>query len=257
MGHTFADYKNAAERLEKNRPQTKSDYLALEKEYWEIVDLNKGPQFKVEYAADVPTNVYGSGFGHKNQPIIDPRQKEYLNHPWNLNNLPRQANSLMQFPLRQDISGINIPWLYIGMKFSTFCWHYEDLMLNSINYSHWGQPKQWYAVPESDRIKFEKAVKQKVSLLFKQDPNILLDIVTMVSPAYLAQQNVSFVSQISYLISLSSFHLQVKVYKTLQYPGEFVLTLPGSYHAGFSTGLNIGEAVNFTASSWIEYGIKC
>ena len=24
-------------------------------------------------------------------------------------------------------------------------------------------------------------------------------------------------------------------------PGEFILTFPGSYHAGFSTGLNIGE----------------
>ena len=58
-------------------------------------------------------------------------------------------------------------------------------MLYSINYAHWGQPKQWYAVPESDRERFEKAVKQKVSLLFKKDPNILLDIVTMVSPAYL------------------------------------------------------------------------
>ena len=47
----------------------------------------------------------------------------------------------MQFPRRHDISGINIPWLYIGMRYSTFCWHYEDLMLNSINYAHWGQPK--------------------------------------------------------------------------------------------------------------------
>ena len=45
------------------------------------------------------------------------------------------------------------------MRYSTFCWHYEDLMLNSINYAHWGQPKQWYSVPESDRDKFEKAVK--------------------------------------------------------------------------------------------------
>ena len=58
-------------------------------------------------------------------------------------------------------------------------------MLFSINYAHWGAPKQWYCVPESDREKFEKAVKRKASLLFKKDPNILLDIVTMVSPAYL------------------------------------------------------------------------
>ena len=78
---------------------------------------------------------------------------------YNLNNFPNAYNSLMQFPRRHDISGINIPWLYIGMRYSTFCWHYEDLMLFSINYSHWGQPKQWYSVAESNREKFEKAVK--------------------------------------------------------------------------------------------------
>ena len=40
-------------------------------------------------------------------------------------------------------------------------------------------------------------------------------------------------------------------------PGEFILTFPGAYHAGFSTGLNIGEAVNFVTYSWINYGLKC
>lgn len=98
----------------------------------------------------------------------------------------------MQFPRTRDISGINIPWLYIGMKYSTFCWHYEDLMLYSINYSHYGKPKLWYAVPYFDKQKFEKAVKSKIALLFKKDPNILLDIITMISPAYLASQKVLF-----------------------------------------------------------------
>lgn len=40
-------------------------------------------------------------------------------------------------------------------------------------------------------------------------------------------------------------------------PGEFILTFPGSYHAGFSTGLNIGEAVNFVSKSWLPYAHKC
>ena len=88
------------------------------------------------------------------------------------------------------MSGINIPWMYVGMKFSTFCWHFEDLMLPAINYSHWGKPKLWYGVPESSREKFDRAVKEKCSLLFKKDPNILFDVVTMVSPAYLQSQGV-------------------------------------------------------------------
>lgn len=40
-------------------------------------------------------------------------------------------------------------------------------------------------------------------------------------------------------------------------PGEFILTFPGSYHAGFSTGLNIGEACNFISKSWLKHGLKC
>ena len=35
------------------------------------------------------------------------------------------------------------------------------------------------------------------------------------------------------------------------------MTLPGAYHAGFSTGLNIGEAGNFAAKTWFPYGYKC
>lgn len=136
------------------------------------------------------------------------------------------------------MSGINVPWVYVGMKYSTFCWHFEDLMLPSINYSHYGKPKLWYGVPESQREKFDRAVKEKCSLLFKKDPNILLDVITMVSPAYLEAQG-------------------VKIFKTLQRPGEFILTFPGSYHGGFSTGLNVGEAVNFATKTWFSFGQKC
>lgn len=40
-------------------------------------------------------------------------------------------------------------------------------------------------------------------------------------------------------------------------PGEYILTFPGAYHSGFSTGLNIGEAVNFVSNSWVDHGFKC
>ena len=140
---------------------------------------------------------------------------------------------------------------FIGMKFSTFCWHYEDLMLNSINYNHYGKPKLWYSIPCDERVKFEKVVRNKIHLLIKKDPNILLDIVTMINPTYLMSHNVSIFK----LPLTNSF--QVTVYRTLQMPGEYVLTMPGSYHGGFSTGLNIGEAVNFVTSKWVEHGLEC
>ena len=111
-------------------------------------------------------------------------------------------------------------------------------MLQSINCSHYGKLKLWYSVPESNRERFDRAVKDKCALLFKKDPNILFDVTTMVSPAYLLSQG-------------------VRICKTLQRPGEFIVTYPGAYHGGFSTGLNIGEAVNFATSEWIDYGLKC
>jgi histone demethylase JARID1 len=127
---------------------TKEEFWNLEKEYWNYVDNNAGDPYKVEYAADLAVTHFGSGFGREGQKVLNKESLKYIDHPWNLNNMYMQPNSLMQFPRSKDISGINVPWLYIGMKFSSFCWHYEDLMLYSINYNHWGKPKLWYSVPE-------------------------------------------------------------------------------------------------------------
>ena len=39
------------------------------------------------------------------------------------------------------ITGVMVPWLYVGSCMSAFCWHIEDHALYSINYLHKGAPK--------------------------------------------------------------------------------------------------------------------
>lgn len=102
----------------------------------------------MEYVADLDTETYGSGFAK------DPKDP-YSSHPWNLNNLRNQPESLLGFSHKAKISGLTCPWLYMGMLFSTFAWHYEDLMLYSMNYMHVGESKIWYAVPAAYRKHFD------------------------------------------------------------------------------------------------------
>lgn len=46
----------------------------------------------------------------------------------------------------------------------------------------------------------------------------------------------------------------VPVCRAVQRPGEFVVTFPRAYHAGFSHGFSIGEAVNFATGDWFLFG---
>ena len=51
---------------------------------------------------------------------------------WNLNNLPKWPGSVLRH-FHVPVPGVNVPWIYVGMLFSTFCWHNEDNYLSSIN----------------------------------------------------------------------------------------------------------------------------
>ncbi|CAG4990017.1 unnamed protein product [Parnassius apollo] len=226
--------------------QFKSDYFnmpvhmvptsTVEREFWRVVS-SIDEDVTVEYGADLHSMDHGSGFPTKMSAHLYPGEQQYAESSWNLNNLPVLEGSVLGH-INADISGMKIPWLYVGMCFATFCWHNEDHWSYSINYLHWGEPKTWYGVPGSKAEQFETAMKSEAPELFQLQPDLLHQLVTIMNPNILMKAG-------------------VPVYRTDQHAGEFVITFPRAYHAGFNQGYNFAEAVNFTPADWLKMGREC
>ncbi|EGV60880.1 hypothetical protein PSN45_001329 [Yamadazyma tenuis] len=213
----------------------------IEKKFWEFVEVQRS-DIEVRYGADIHNLKPGqiSGFPMKSTP---PRIKAYFDevefdkyagHPFNLTNLPYSKGSLLNY-IKHSISGMTVPWIYVGSLLSTFCWHVEDHYTLSANYCHFGSTKKWYGIPASDSSKFEALMRSTAPDLFKRQPDLLHQLVSLLSPMQIVANN-------------------IKCYYANQNPNEFVITYPKVYHAGFNSGFNVNEAVNFTMEMWLEYG---
>jgi histone demethylase JARID1 len=208
------------------RPVTEDD---IEREFWRLV-ASLEETVEVEYGADIHSTTHGSGF-----PTIEKNpQDPYSTDPWNLNIMPYHSDSLFRH-IKSDISGMTVPWLYVGMIFSTFCWHNEDHYAYSANYQHFGSTKTWYGIPGEDAEKFEAAMREAVPELFETQPDLLFQLVTLLTPEQLKKAG-------------------VRVYALDQRAGQFVITFPQAYHAGFNHGFNFNEAVNFAPNDWEPFG---
>jgi [histone H3]-trimethyl-L-lysine4 demethylase len=150
----------------------------VEREYWRVVD-GGDLLLRVEYGSDLDVRIHGSGFPTRAGGA--PAGDAYADSPWNLNNLPLHARSLLRLiSPRGEISGVSSPWVYVGMLFSSFCWHVEDNHLYAVNYMHAGAPKTWYGVPAADADAFEAAFRAEVPDLWARDPKLLFKLCTMV-----------------------------------------------------------------------------
>ncbi|KAJ9185794.1 hypothetical protein P3X46_005385 [Hevea brasiliensis] len=205
----------------------------IEGEYWRIVE-KATEEIEVLYGADLETGFFGSGFPKLFSQVGSDANERYAKSGWNLNNFPRLSGSVLSYE-SGDISGVLVPWLYIGMCFSSFCWHVEDHHLYSLNYMHWGAPKIWYGVPGKDAIKLEEVMRKHLPDLFEEQPDLLHKLVTQLSPSVLKSEG-------------------VPVYRCVQNSGEFVLTFPRAYHSGFNCGFNCAEAVNVAPVDWLPHG---
>lgn len=201
----------------------------VEREFWRLVG-SPDEEIVVEYGADIHSITHGSGFHTIEQSPDDPYAYDF----WNLNIMPFHPDSLFKH-IKADISGMTIPWLYVGMCFSTFCWHNEDHYAYSANYQHFGATKTWYGIPGADAERFEAAMRKAVPELFELQPDLLFQLVTLLPPDQLAEAGVN-------------------VFALDQQAGQFVITFPQAYHAGFNHGFNFNEAVNFAPEDWEPFG---
>lgn len=201
----FKDFKYELEGEEYTQERTDD----LERAYWKTLTY-ASPL----YGADMPGTLF------------DDRTTT-----WNLGKL----DNLLDI-MGTKIPGVNTAYLYLGMWKATFAWHLEDVDLYSINYLHFGAPKQWYSIAQGDARRFEAAMKTIWPTDAKACDQFLRHKTFLISPAHL----------------LANFN--IKVNKIVSHPGEFVITFPYGYHSGYNLGYNCAEAVNFALESWLEYG---
>ncbi|XP_031733683.1 lysine-specific demethylase 4A isoform X2 [Anarrhichthys ocellatus] len=133
------------------------------------------------------------------------------------------------------IKGVNTPYLYFGMWKSAFAWHTEDMDLYSINYLHFGEPKSWYVVPPEQGKRLERLAKGFFPGNAQGCEAFLRHKMTLISPSILKKYGIPFE-------------------KVTQEAGQFVVTFPFGYHAGFNHGFNCAESTNFATQRWIDYG---
>ncbi|NWU99810.1 KDM4C demethylase, partial [Upupa epops] len=166
------------------------------------------------YGADINGSIYDEGI-----------------EEWNIAHL----NTILDVAADSGISieGVNTPYLYFGMWKTTFAWHTEDMDLYSINYLHFGEPK--YAVPPEHGKEFERLAQEFFSSSSQACDAFLRHKMTLISPSILKKYGVPFD-------------------KVTQEAGEFIITFPYGYHAGFNHGFNCAESTNFATVRWIDYG---
>lgn len=183
----------------------------LENKYWKGLALGGAPM----YGADLP----GSLFDEKTT-------------EWNVADLD---NILTSLPT--NVPGVNDAYLYCGMWRATFAWHLEDVDFPSINYIHFGAPKQWYSIPQSDHQKFYELM----SAIWPDEQlhcsEFLRHKTFLVDPSFIAKHG-------------------IQVNRIVHFQQEFMITFPYGYHSGFNFGLNMAESVNFAHDSWLDIGLK-
>nr|XP_057902844.1 protein Jumonji isoform X2 [Doryrhamphus excisus] len=197
----------------------------VEQEYWRIVEQRDG--HVAVHCGKVDTSTHGSGFPTgKSEP--------FSKHGWNLTVLPNNSGSILRH--LGAVPGVTIPWLNVGMVFSTSCWSRDQNRLPYIDYLHTGADCIWYSVPAEEKSKLDKVVH--TLLQANGTPGLeMLEKNVMISPEVLSREG-------------------IKVHRTVQRSGQFVVCFPGAFVSKVCCGYSVSETVHFATPHWMNLGYQ-
>ncbi|XP_061109747.1 protein Jumonji isoform X1 [Conger conger] len=197
----------------------------VEQEYWRVVE-QKDCHVAV-HCGKVDTNTHGSGF-----PVG--KSEPFSKHGWNLTVLPNNSGSILRH--LGAVPGVTIPWLNIGMVFSTSCWSRDQNRLPYIDYLHTGADCVWYCIPAEEKSKLDKVVH--TLLQANGTPGLeMLEKNIMISPELLSREG-------------------IKVHRTVQKSGQFVVCFPGAFVSKVCCGYSVSETVHFATTQWMNLGYE-
>uniref|UniRef100_A0AAR2LQU5 Jumonji, AT rich interactive domain 2a n=1 Tax=Pygocentrus nattereri TaxID=42514 RepID=A0AAR2LQU5_PYGNA len=197
----------------------------VEQEYWRLVE-EKECHVAV-HCGRVDTKTHGSGF-----PVG--KSEPFSKHGWNLTVLSKNSGSILRH--LGAVPGVTIPWLNIGMVFSTSCWSRDQNSLPYIDYLHTGADCIWYCIPAEEKSKLDKVVH--TLLQANGTPGLeMLEKNIMISPEVLRREG-------------------VKVYRTVQRCGQFMVCFPGTFVSKVCCGYSVSETVHFATPEWMKLGYE-
>ncbi|XP_053570736.1 LOW QUALITY PROTEIN: protein Jumonji [Bombina bombina] len=197
----------------------------VEQEYWHLAEQRYC--HVAVHCGKVDTNTHGSGF-----PVG--KAEPFSKHGWNLTVLPNNSGSILRH--LGAVPGVTIPWLNIGMVFSTSCRSRDQNHLPYIDYLHTGADCIWYCIPAEEESKLDKVVH--TLLQANGTPGLqMLESNVMISPEVLCKEG-------------------IKVHRTVQKSGQFVVCFPGSFVSKVCCGYSVSETVHFATTQWTSMGFK-
>uniref|UniRef100_A0A8K9UZS2 Protein Jumonji n=1 Tax=Oncorhynchus mykiss TaxID=8022 RepID=A0A8K9UZS2_ONCMY len=197
----------------------------VEQEYWNIVEQREC--HVAVHCGKVDTKTHGSGF-----PVG--KSETFSKHGWNLTILPNNSGSILRH--LGAVPGVTIPWLNIGMVFSTSCWSRDHHRLPYIDYLHTGADCIWYCIPAEEKVKLDKVVH--TLLQANGTPGLeMLENNIMISPEVLCRAG-------------------VKVHRTVQQSGQFVVCFPAAFVSKVCCGYSVSETVHFATPQWLNTGYQ-